>query len=559
MKIQWDKTLLFLLLLFIGLATIHTSVLPANGTSDTIQRWQWRSGRLLNSENNPLLLVGSIQKPFVVKAWAETHPGDPAPTITCSTESVCWRVGGHGEMDLALATANSCNAYFLELAKQTPLYAMKQNFKEVGFQGQVSNELSAIGLDPSGPKIRPSSLFKAYSQLITQPWDREDIRKSLVNGLRQAAASGTAALGRSGYYAKTGTIQGNSPNTTIGLAIAIDSSGNGILGRQERATGREVAARLFASTSSKVEGTVRVLLLDLLGGKTVEVQNLEDSAISYNDTFLGAKATRLLKPGDETGTGLLEIRVRSSNFRRRIFGHLRVDPAGKLIATMTTREYASGVINAELMPESPIGLRIELGAAVLRYLKQPPRHTNADVCDNTHCAWFIGRGPRVEWPTPELAKETSHVTVPIDDSLWSAILNRSQSPGPSFWTSHCGGKPLSPYAIWGNGSTEATTCPRHQQPAQRWERAWDRAKLEKSLGGQITSAQIVWPKGQWTLRIEIQSRTRDFNYDATHRLIAPIAGWDGLPSPAESVWLSDAKIHLQGFGSGHRIGLCLGD
>jgi YD repeat-containing protein len=236
-----------------------------------------------------------------------------------------------------------------------------------------------------------------------------------------------------------------------------------------------------------------------------------------------------------------------------------MSPAGKLIATMTALEYASGVIAAELAPNSSNWLRVELGAAVLRYLKQTPRHGEADVCDSTHCAWFIGRGPRMEWLTPQLAKETGQFAEPMDSSLWMAAQSRSQSPGPSFWTSHCGGKPLSPYAVWGSGSAEATACQRHQQPAHRWERAWDRAKIEKTLGGQITSAQIVWPKGQWTLRIETSGRTRDFNYDSAHRLIAPIAGWDGLPSPAESIWLSGTKIHLQGFGSGHRVGLCLGD
>jgi hypothetical protein len=147
----------------------------------------------------------------------------------------------------------------------------------------------------------------------------------------------------------------------------------------------------------------------------------------------------------------------------------------------------------------------------------------------------------------------------MDDETWREISIRAKSPGPSLWTSHCGGKPLSPHAIWGNGSSEAAYCTRHTQPTHRWERSWDREKLEKQIGEQIVSAQIVWPKGQWTLRIQTTTRNRDFNYDAAHRLLVPIAGWGALPSPADSVWLTDNRIHANGFGLGHRVGLCLGD
>jgi hypothetical protein len=236
-----------------------------------------------------------------------------------------------------------------------------------------------------------------------------------------------------------------------------------------------------------------------------------------------------------------------------------MDPAGQLIATMTDREYVSGVINAELTKSHPRQLQIELGAAAMRYLDKSPRHGDADVCDNTHCAWFIGRGPRVEWATPKTAKELAPVSAPIDDETWKAIAIAAKSPGPSLWTSHCGGEPLSPHSIWGGGQTQAAPCPRHKHPARQWERAWDRRSLERHIGEQILSAQILWPKGRWTLRLQTPTRDKDFDYDAAHRLLAPLAGWGALPSPADSVRLADNKIHAKGHGSGHRVGLCLGD
>ncbi|MDR0498740.1 MAG: hypothetical protein LBH03_03260, partial [Holophagales bacterium] len=452
---------------------------------------------MVSAASDPLLLVGSIQKPFIAKAWSVGHPNVAPPIITCSATSGCWRVSGHGQMNLPDALSNSCNAYFLELARQTPLDVLNQTFSDAGFQGRILNAESAIGLDPFVPKIRPSSLFKAYYQLISLPWDREEgVRQLVIHGLRQAASSGTAKVGRVGYFAKTGTVQGGSHDTTVGLAIAIDSSGNAVLARQMGATGRETAARLFTE-APRPEGMVRVRLFELLGAQTVEVRNLEDFAIPCTGGFLGANAAKILKSGDEAGPGLLEVRMRQTNLRRVFKGHLRMDPKGELIAVMTDREYVSGVINAELTQNHPRQLRLELGAAVIRYLSQRPRHSNADVCDNTHCAWFIGRGPRTDWSTPGLAKEVGQVLSPIDDEIWKEIIVRAKYPGPSLWTSHCGGKPLSPLAIWGSGSGEAAACPRHTQPAHYWERAWDRGKLEKQVGGQIVSAQIVWPRGQW--------------------------------------------------------------
>jgi hypothetical protein len=461
-------------------------------------------------------------------------------------------------MGLMDALSNSCNAYFLGLAAQTPLDALNRVFADVGFQGRVTGAESAIGLDPSGPRIRPSNLFRAYSQLIGTPWEREDIRQMLIHGLRQAAASGTAKLGRQGYMAKTGTVQGNSPDTTIGLAIAMDGSGNGVFARQAGATGREVAAQLFAP-EPRPDGMARVRLFELLGPGTVEVKNLEAFAIPCADGFLGAGATKKLRPGDEVGPGLLEARAPRVNLRRVFHGRLRMDPVGRLIATMPDREYISGVINAELTKGHPRQLQIELGAAAARYLGRSPRHGDADVCDSTHCSWFIGRGPRVEWQTPKTAKEVAPVQAPIDDETWKAIAIAAKSPGPSLWTSHCGGEPLSPQSIWGSGPDATTPCPRHAQPARHWERAWDRGRLERQLGEPIRSGQIVWPKGRWALRLQTPSGDRDFDYDDAHRLLAHMAGWGALPSPADSVRLADNKIHAKGRGAGHRVGLCLGD
>jgi hypothetical protein len=524
------------------------------------QVWRWRSGQLANAESDPLMQVGSIQKPFVIAAWAEAHPADAPPVIECTATSHCWRISGHGRMGLADALSNSCNAYFLELANQTPMETLRRVFKEAGFQGRISDADAAIGLGSHAPKIRPSKLFKAFHQLMVLPWERDELRKLLVHGLREAAMNGTAKLGRPGYLAKTGTVPGRLPDTTTGLAIAFDGSGNGVLARQEGMTGRGVAALLFSSgRAERLEGMVRLSIFELLGRQPVQVKNLEAYAIPCSKGFLGAGAAMEINPGDEVGPGLLEIHLPRSSLRRCFYGQLFVGPMGRLTATMSEREYVSGVVNAELRQGQPEQLRVELGAAAIRYLKQPPRHEDADVCDSTHCAWFIGRGPRLDWSLPSSAKEVGPALPPIGDGLWDSIALRSKSHGPTYWSSHCGGKPLSPYALWGSGPAEPMECIRHREPALPWERSWDVARLEKAIGEQISSVQIIWPKGQWMLRFHTATRKVDFNYDSAHRLLAGVAGWGALPSPADSARMAGGKIIAQGHGLGHRVGLCLGD
>src|SRR4030095_15972988 len=93
-----------------------------------------------------------------------------------------------------------------------------------------------------------------------------------------------------------------------------------------------------------------------------------------------------------------------------------------------------------------------------------PRHESADVCDRTHCAWFVGRGPRVLWPAPAqpvLLREPRRDAPPFDEAPWALALAAPRRPGPREWSSHCGGAPLSAHFVWGNGDRRVWPCPRH--------------------------------------------------------------------------------------------------
>lgn len=550
------------------------------------------------------LAVGSIQKPFVAKAWAEAHPGEAPPRFHCDPDSRCWLHKGHGELGLSQALTVSCNAYFRQLAEATPLPVLRRIFSTEGFLYKTLTAESAIGL--SGPDgilgIRPSTLLAAYVHLVRVPWPAgEPVRPVVLAGLRGAALTGTANLGQRGYWAKTGTVPlPGDPFHTSGLAVAVDDTGWAILARLPVGTGTEAAAALglglarlrpghmasprLSRGKGKVSGPfekhpgafVRLRMLDLLGARRFIVRNAGASPISTSEGYLGPGGTLELLPGARVGPGLLEIQTPASGLQRRLEGELLCGRGpGKaltLLATLSLREYTDGVVAAEL-PFSSAPRRIELGAAVLRFLARNHRHTDADVCDSTHCAWYVGRGPRLLWTmdrrprlggrgaTPDQAQVlATEPAPPLTNAEWAAILSTSEQPGPSQWSSHCGGTPLSPHEVWGFGNRDAPPCARHGFTDTRpWVREWPAAALRAAFGGTVERAEVGQEDGVWVLKVTGERPERVLRYDEAHRTLAKALGWWALPSPADRIEPVPGGFRATGVGLGHRVGLCLGD
>lgn len=320
-------------------------------------------------------------------------------------------------------------------------------------------------------------------------------------------------------------------------------------------------------TTSVESALVHVRILDLLGSNNLEVRNLGASPITAGRSYLGPGATKKLQFGDRMGPGLLELHDPASGLARRFQGSLACGRTSKgelsLTATLTRREYVSGVLAAEL-PNGSAERRIELGAAILRFLAQGPRHVGADVCDSTHCAWFVGRGPRVAWVTPRQAVHQQDGVVDprngLPDADWAAMQIAATRAGPALWTAHCGGRPLSPHAVWGHGDTAVQACPRHgPDQSHPWMRGWKDADLAKAFGAPVRGLRIELEDGTWTLRIESDRAAWSLRYDDAHRRLATVLGWDALPSPADAIEAVPGGFRAHGVGWGHRVGLCLGE
>lgn len=562
----------------------------------------WRTSDAARGEGERLVPVGSLQKPFVAKAWARAHPGLSPPRLRCDRTSRCWRPAGHGGLDLARALALSCNAYFRRLAGDTPHDVLEAVLAEEGFS--VPRPLSpdgAIGLAgvEGTVTIRPAALLAAYVRLMRTPWATgESVRQFVLAGLRESPRDGTAAgLESGGLWAKTGTVPAldGRPLATSGWVIAVDDAGWAVLGLLPRGTGREAARALGAalarerpsmraasaspaalpavqpagaSAARALPGDrVRVRLFQALRPRLVEVRNVGRSSVLSSRGWVGPGAALSLRPGDRLEEGLWEVAFPARGLVRRIAGALVCggDAGGRLdlVAEIEPIEYVAGVLLAE-MPEAHgelQRLRIDLGAAVLRFLGDGPRHGAADACDTTHCSYFVGRGPRVRWMAPVRAvlladpRPAAEGTPALDGDTWARIRAAARAPGPHLWTAHCGGAPLSAHAVWGNGDRSVSACGRHGTPRASWTRRWSDRDLARAVGAPAASASVVDVGGVWTLRVG----GRELRFDEAHHRLAEVLGWDALPSPASHIRRLGGGWEAEGVGSGHRVGLCLGE
>ncbi|MDR3673019.1 MAG: hypothetical protein P4L36_19395 [Holophaga sp.] len=559
--------------------------LPAPAEAPRISLWRLDPGAAVAESGAPdqPMAVGSLVKPFLAKAWAMAHPHEASPRSTCAAGSGCWLPGGHGDLGLAGAVAVSCNTYFLRLAEATPMDVLATTLAAEGFQGRPRSARQCLGLEAGegAPAITPSALLRAYVRLIGEPWPgAEPVRQQVLAGLREAALTGTAAgLGHRGFWAKTGTVAAG-PLHTTGLALAVDASGWAILARLQPGRGIDAAQALAApidqfrpwarrhpapsaGRAAAVAWTepgaqVRVRLFELLHAQRYQVRNLGPDPVLCGNGYLGAGSLRELRPGDSAGPGLLAIRDPATGLERCFQGEVSCqarDGALALIARMAPREYVAGVIAAE-SPRAGSGLRLALGAAVLRFLAQGPRYPDAEVGDSTRTAYFIGRGPRPWFSPGHQLQGTAPVPDPgLSDQDWSAICAASRTPGPSQWTSDDGGRPLSAHDLWG-GAPPAETRP-GGPPSHPWTRTWSRAQLEQAFGAPVDEVAVAREDGVWVLRVRGGAVSRSYRYDQAHRRLAKVLGWGALPSPADTVRPVPGGFRADGVGLGHRVGLSL--
>ena len=153
--------------------------------------------------------VGSLIKPFTALAYGEPRAFRYPKYFCHGTADGCWRPGGHGEVDIKRAIAQSCNSYFRSLTKMMTSADFRPASAQYGIP--VPREQGAgaalAGLGNAWP-IAPLDIGRAYLELIRHRQDPGI--KDIVDGLRESASIGTgaqvdAALHYTTALVKTGT------------------------------------------------------------------------------------------------------------------------------------------------------------------------------------------------------------------------------------------------------------------------------------------------------------------------------------------------------------------
>jgi cell division protein FtsI/penicillin-binding protein 2 len=143
--------------------------------------------------------VGSL-----VKAFTALASNGPFPEFVCNgAVDRCWFTKGHGPEQFRDALANSCNAYFLQLARNVDAHSLAVVAAKFGIPPPAAETPEArIGLGKDW-QISPVALTRAYCELTSR--SVEPRVGEILAGMKLAAESGTAsAIGR-GALAKTGT------------------------------------------------------------------------------------------------------------------------------------------------------------------------------------------------------------------------------------------------------------------------------------------------------------------------------------------------------------------
>jgi cell division protein FtsI/penicillin-binding protein 2 len=162
--------------------------------------------------------VGSLVKPFLALAY-----GRAFSEFDCrGSANGCWRVQGHGRLGFSGALAQSCNAYFLNLARLVDAEALRVTAAKFGLPGPAAETAEArIGLGDAW-RIAPLALARAYVELAARRG--EPLVDEILAGLERAARSGTAKAFGPGVLAKTGTAEcvALRKDAGDGFAMALD-------------------------------------------------------------------------------------------------------------------------------------------------------------------------------------------------------------------------------------------------------------------------------------------------------------------------------------------------
>ncbi len=409
----------------------------------------------------------------------------------------------------------SCNAYFRALAAATPESTLGSVLRDEGFL--VPSPLSsdaAIGTD-GALAVRPAALLRAYLRLTREPWaaGRGGCAPSCSRACARTrcavprAASGDTAFGPRPEPSPRSTAARSAPRGSRSRSTTRAGSSSASFRTGPAGTPRAPSERR-SSARPPVRGR----------GRAQEIPRTELPGPGPRDVG-GTRQRRALRGPASASRGRPEPRRPSPSDLARIpgrgGGH---EPPARRSALR--RSLAALSARSPLPPRR--GRRAFVQRRTGRHPAPPRGHVRAGVRGGggeCRAAGRARRPSRWRWARPFCASSrTGPVTArptsairptargssgagrrsrgarppspscssgprptetdaaPMDPATWEAMARGAREPGPRQWTSHCGGRPLSAHAVWGNDDQRVWACARHPGPSAPWSRLWTRRR-----------------------------------------------------------------------------------
>jgi cell division protein FtsI/penicillin-binding protein 2 len=189
--------------------------------------------------------LGSLVKPFLALAYGEGN-GFRYPVFECTG---CWLPRGHGRIGITQAIAQSCNGYFVQLARAVASGDVERVAARYGLGAPEDRSPESLIGRYGNWRAQPAVAAMAYRELAQR---RSEGGVALVfDALRLCARSGTASGIGCAVAAKTGTApcvhSRGAPGDGLTAALFPESSPEFVLlARAHGVPGAECARRAGA-------------------------------------------------------------------------------------------------------------------------------------------------------------------------------------------------------------------------------------------------------------------------------------------------------------------------
>ena len=395
--------------------------------------------------------AGSLVKPFLALAY-----GGAYPQFDCKgSKSGCWLARGHGPLDFPHALAQSCNAYFLNLARHVESQGLAAVSAEFAISAPTAEtpgariglgrdwQISARGVNAClcgsclAPRRSSGDADSRGACAGRAGRDRVGDRPRCARENRYRALHRARWRRRICHGARSGGIAAHRPTGTH--ARTYGSGGRKDCGSNAR---RHPDWTMMYSTllACTLAATVRIGVFGLFHPTNLEVKPANGGVIviqsgGRSEVLEGAQ-TNLRAAATVTGRGGAEasfVLAVPGKIQREYHGRLEIRPVDRgqvlAIVEMDRQTAVASVIAAELPGgEPPEAMKALAVVSRSFFAAAHGRHAAFDFCDTTHCQ-FLRAPARVGSAAAIAARETGDLVVTYQGRIV-----------PALYSANCGGR-----------------------------------------------------------------------------------------------------------------------